>query len=198
MKRGIMIGAAAVFTAVIIYVLLPSQKIDFNTQVKPIINKKCIACHGGVKRESEFNLLFRTDAMAKAESGKLAIIPGNASGSELIRRIKSHDPEERMPYKKDPLTKEEIETLTQWIEEGAEWGDHWAYQPVKKQDLPSATDWTKNDIDRFIVERLEKENRKPSAEAKKETLLRRVSLDLIGMPASEKLSKEFLSSQDPK
>src|ERR1051325_11197656 len=89
MKRGIMIGAAAVFTAVIIYVLLPSQKIDFNTQVKPIINKKCIACHGGVKRESEFSLLFRTDAMAKAESGKLAIIPGNASGSELIRRINS-------------------------------------------------------------------------------------------------------------
>jgi hypothetical protein len=197
MKRVIIVAATAVFTAVIIYTFRPSQKVDFNTQVKPIINKKCIACHGGVKRESDFSLLFRQDAMAKAKSGKFAIIPGNASGSELIRRINSHDPEERMPYKKDPLTKEEIEVLTEWINEGAQWGDHWAYQSVKKQELPASTDWTKNDIDRFIVEKLEDEDLKPSPEANKETLLRRVSLDLIGMPASGKLAQEFLSSQDP-
>ncbi len=197
MKRGIIIAAAALFTAVIIYALIPSSKIDFNTQVKPIINKKCIACHGGVKREAQFSLLFRQDAMAKAESGKFAIVPGNASGSELIHRIKSHDPEERMPYKKDPLTKEEVEILSRWIEEGAEWGDHWAYQSVKKQELPATTGWTKNDVDRFIIEKLDEQDLKPSPEASKEMLLRRVSLDLIGMPASEKLSKEFLSSQDP-
>jgi hypothetical protein len=197
MRRGIVIAAAALLTALVVYALIPSQKIDFNTQVKPIINKKCIACHGGVKRESDFSLLFRQDALAKAESGKLAIVPGNASGSELVRRINSHDPEERMPYKKDPLTNEEIEILTDWINEGAAWGDHWAYQSVKKQELPTATDWTKNDIDRFIIEKLEDEDLTPSAEANKETLLRRVSLDLIGMPASEKISKEYLSSQDP-
>ncbi|HEX8060155.1 MAG TPA: DUF1549 domain-containing protein, partial [Cyclobacteriaceae bacterium] len=198
MKRVIVIAALAVITAIIIYVIIPPSKVDFNTQVKPIINKKCIACHGGVKRESDFSLLFRQDAMAKAESGKFAIIPGDASTSELIRRINSHDPEERMPYKKDPLTKEEIEILTDWINEGAQWGDHWAYQSVKKQELPPATDWTKNDIDRFIIEKLDDEELKPSPEANKDMLLRRVSLDLIGMPASEKLSKEFLSSQDPK
>src|ERR1044071_10397632 len=167
MKRWIIIAAADVLTAAIIYALIPSQKIDFNTQVKPLINKKCIACHGGVKRESDFSLLFRQDAMVKAESGKLAIIPGNASGSELVRRINSHDPEERMPYKKDPLTKEEIRILTDWINEGAEWGDHWAYQSVKKQELPESTDWTKNDVDRFIIEKLSDEDLKPSNEANK-------------------------------
>ncbi|MEI9919338.1 MAG: DUF1553 domain-containing protein [Bacteroidota bacterium] len=197
MKRGIILAAAAVFTAVIVYALITSQKVDFNTQVKPIINKKCIACHGGVKREAQFSLLFRQDAMAKAESGKFAIVPGSSSSSELIHRIRSHDPEERMPYKKDPLTQEEIDILTQWIDEGAEWGDHWAYQSVKKQELPATTDWTKNDVDRFIIEKLDEIDLKPSPEANKETLLRRVSLDLIGMPASEKFSKEFLASQDP-
>lgn len=183
-----LIGAAAVAAIGITYLLMPSDKVDFNTQVKPILNKKCITCHGGVKREADFSLLFRQEAMAKAESGKFAIIPGDASGSELIRRITSHDPEVRMPYKKDPLTKNEIETLKQWINQGAEWGDHWAYQAVKKHD---------GSIDQFITEKLDEIGLKPSGEADKETLLRRVSLDLIGLPANEQLSKEFLSSQDP-
>ena len=196
--RKMLIGVVAVaLTGVVIFFSTRPDHVDFNTQVKPIINKKCITCHGGVKRESDFSLLFRQDALAKAESGKFAIIPGDASASELVRRINSRDPEERMPYKKDPLTKDEIEILTEWIKEGAEWGDHWAYQSVKKQELPAATDWTKNDIDRFIIQKLEDEEMKPSVEANKQTLLRRVSLDLIGMPASEKLSKEYLSSQDP-
>jgi len=196
MKKGIIIAALTVVTGVAIYLLIPSKDIDFNTQVKPILNKRCIICHGGVKREADFSLLFRQEAMAKSESGKLAIVPGDASGSELIRRITSHDPEVRMPYKKDPLTNDEIETLRQWINEGAKWGDHWAYQSVKEQQLPEDTEWAKNDIDRFILKKLDEEDLKPSPEANKEILLRRVSLDLIGMPASEKISKNFLSSQD--
>jgi hypothetical protein len=199
MKR-VLIFIALATIAITAGVLYYGQKksVDFNTQVKPILNKKCIACHGGVKRESDFSLLFRQEAMAKAESGKFAIIPGDASNSELVRRISSHDPEVRMPYKKDPLTNEEIETLTQWINEGAEWGDHWAYQAVKQQSLPEPADWTRNDIDRFILEKLRSEELEPSAEADKETMLRRVSLDLIGMPASESLREQFLSSGDPK
>jgi hypothetical protein len=197
MKRGILIAVVLAIVTVTIYFFIPSDKIDFNTQVKPILNKKCITCHGGVKREADFSLLFRQEAMAKAESGKFAIVPGDASGSELMRRITSHDPEVRMPFKKDPLTKAEIETLRQWIDEGAEWGDHWAYQSVKKQTLPDDNGWAKNDIDRFVVEKLKEVDLEPSAEASKETLIRRVSLDLIGMPAPEDLSKQFLSSQDP-
>src|SRR5688500_2342360 len=75
------------------------QDIDFNTQVKPIFNNKCISCHGGVKRKAGFSVLFRSEAMANTESGKPAIIPGKPDQSELIRRITLNDPEERMPYK---------------------------------------------------------------------------------------------------
>jgi hypothetical protein len=180
-----------------IFFFLPGDHVDFNTQVKPILNKKCIACHGGVKREADFSLLFRQEAMAKAESGRFAIVPGDASKSELIRRITSHDPEVRMPYKKDPLTNEEIETLRQWINEGAEWGDHWAYQSVKEQSVPVGSEWTANDIDKFILAKLKSVDLTPSVQADKETLLRRVSLDLIGMPAGDNLRKQYLNSSDP-
>jgi hypothetical protein len=194
----IFVGAAAITIGVAVFFLVKKDPINFNTQVKPILNKKCIACHGGVKREADFSLLFRQDAMTQAESGKFPIVAGDASNSELIRRISSHDPEVRMPYKKDPLTKGEIEILTQWINEGAEWGDHWAYQAVKQQQVPEGTEWTRNDVDRFILEKLKSEDLEPSAETDKETLLRRVSLDLIGIPASENVRKQFLSSNDPK
>ena len=112
------------------------EKIDYNTQVKPIFNKKCIACHGGVKAKADFSLLFREDALKPAKSGKYPIIPGDPDGSEMIRRITEKDPEERMPYKHEPLTKEEISILKRWIKQGAKWGDHWAYLPVKKIELP--------------------------------------------------------------
>lgn len=198
-KPVIVAGTAFVITIIVsLYFYNYRDPIDYNTEVKPIINKKCIACHGGVKREADFSLLFRQDAMGKTESGKQAIIPGDASESELIRRITSHDPEVRMPYKKDPLTDDEIETLRRWINEGAEWGDHWAYQAVKPQQVPEATDWTTNDVDRFILKKLNEVDLTPSAQADKEILLRRVSLDLIGMPAPENLQKQFLTSTDPK
>ncbi|MCW5911409.1 MAG: DUF1553 domain-containing protein [Cyclobacteriaceae bacterium] len=174
---------------------LPDSKIDYNTQVKPILNKKCISCHGGVKREADFSLLFRQEALAKAESGKYAIIPGDAAHSELVKRITATDPQERMPYKKEPLTKEEIDILTQWIEEGAAWGDHWAYVAVKEQTVPSKNDWTQNDIDAFILDQLKVQNLKPSPQADKATLLRRVSLDLIGMPAPEPIANRYMQDQ---
>lgn len=198
MKRPIIIVTALAVLAVgTVFIFSSDDQIDYNTQVKPILNKKCISCHGGVKREADFSLLFRQEAIAKAESGKYPIVPGDVSNSELIKRINSHDPEFRMPYKKEPLTKDEIKILTDWIDQGAKWGDHWAYQRVKEQELPEATDWTKNDVDKFILQKLDEEKLKPSPEADKETLLRRVSLDIIGMPASEKVSKEFLTSNDP-
>lgn len=179
------------------YWLSASSTIDFNTQVKPILNKKCIACHGGVKREAEFSLLFRNDALAKAESGLYAIVPGDPDHSELLARINSTDPEYRMPYKKEPLTNEEIRVLTDWIKQGANWGDHWAYQPVKEVEVPASSDWGKNNIDRFISNKLEELAMEPSPEATKEQLLRRVSLDLIGMPAPESLRAKYLNDTSP-
>jgi Protein of unknown function (DUF1549)/Protein of unknown function (DUF1553)/Planctomycete cytochrome C len=175
------------------------QKIDYSTQVKPIFNKKCIACHGGVKQKAGFSLLFREEALGNTESGKPAIIPGNPKESELIRRISLNDPEERMPYKHEPLSKEEINILTQWIEEGAAWGEHWAFVSVKEEETPDiSSPWIKNGIDPFILEKLNEEKLNPSAQADKPTLLRRVSLDLTGLPPEETTEKKFLADDSEK
>ncbi len=183
------------------------QTVDFNAQVKPIFNKKCITCHGGVRRKAGFSLLFRSEALEKNESGKPAIIPGDPEHSEMIRRLTVKDPEERMPYKHEALSKDEIEILKKWIKEGAQWGDHWAYVAVKPVEAPKPKsslfglipakkiDWAKNDIDYFIYDKLKQEKLSPSPEADKATLLRRVSLDLIGMPAPENLSQKFLNDK---
>ncbi|HRO70549.1 MAG TPA: DUF1549 domain-containing protein, partial [Chitinophagaceae bacterium] len=128
-----------------------------------------------------------------------AIIPGDPEGSEMIRRITISDPEERMPYKHEPLSKEEIGILKRWIRQGAKWGDHWAYLPVAETALPDVSSkWVRNDIDRFIFEKLDQEGLIPSGEADKPTLLRRVSLDLIGMYPSASLAQQYLKSNDDK
>src|SRR5580658_1764534 len=117
------IGVLVLLTAILYLSIVPeNQIIDFNTEVKPIFNKKCITCHGGVRQKGGFSLLFRSEALVKTESGKFAIIPGDPDHSELIRRISLKDPEERMPYKHDPLTAGEIKILKNWIKQGAKWG----------------------------------------------------------------------------
>lgn len=178
---------------------LPDKKIDFNADVKPILNKKCISCHGGVKANAGFSVLFREEAMAPTESGKPAIIPGHPERSEMIKRITNNDPEERMPYKHDPLSKKEIRILKQWIKQGAEWGLHWVYQPVTEIKPPKEKDpWIRNNIDKFIYEKLDKEDLKPSPQADKPTLLRRVSLDLIGMYPDNHIAQQYLQSTSDK
>ena len=179
--------------------LIPHKMIDFSADVKPILNKKCITCHGGVKQQAGFSVLFREDMFAPTKSGKRAVIPGDPDGSEMIRRITLTDPEERMPYKHPPLTKEEITILRTWIKQGAKWGDHWAYIPVKEVAIPDVKNpWIRNDIDKFIFEKIEQEKLKPSPQADKAALLRRVSLDLIGMLPSDSIAKPFLQSGDDK
>ncbi|CAN5815880.1 hypothetical protein BH10BAC2_BH10BAC2_26550 [soil metagenome] len=179
-----------------------TEKIDFSTQVKPIINKNCITCHGGVKAKANFSLLFREEALAKTESGKPAIIPGDADASEMIRRLTLTDPEERMPHEHEPLSKDDIEILRKWIDQGAQWGEHWAYVPLKPVEVPqpktffglisSKSNWAQNEVDNFIEEKLNEEKLKPSLQADKAILLRRVSLDIIGMPAPQPIADKFL------
>ena len=201
--------AAFILLAIILFLTfsMRRQTVDFNSQVKPIFNKKCITCHGGVRRKAGFSLLFRADALEKNESGKPAIIPGDPEHSEMIRRLTLKDPEERMPYKHKALSKDEINILKRWIKEGAQWGDHWAYVAVKPVEVPKPKpslfglisakkiDWAKNDIDYFIYDKLQQEKLSPSPEADKATLLRRVSLDLIGMPAPDSLAEKFLNDK---
>ena len=177
--------------------------VDYNAQVKPILNQKCISCHGGVKKKGGFSLLFREEALSPTESGKPAIIPGDAKNSEFIKRLHSTDLEERMPYQENPLTKEETEILTRWIDEGAKFETHWSYLPVKAPQIPKKGFWrwfskeSGNEIDKYIDEKLEEHELERSPQASKEVLLRRVSLDLIGIPAPEKIKQQFLNDQSP-
>ena len=103
------------------YFFSNNTRVDFNADVKPILNKNCISCHGGVRRQGGFSLLFREEALAKNKSGKIAIIPGDPANSELIKRLSLIDSEERMPYKHPALSKHEISILSNWIKQGALW-----------------------------------------------------------------------------
>ena len=161
-KKILLISLLLVAGVVAMIFFSQSERIDFNTEVKPILNKKCIICHGGVKQKGGFSLLFREEALGNTESGKPAIIPGKPGESELIRRITANDPDERMPYKHEPLSKAEINILRQWIKQGAQWGEHWAYVPVKQEEVPDYNNkWIRNDIDQFIYKKLKEEKLNP-------------------------------------
>ncbi len=191
------------------FILINHQPpVDFTTQVKPIINKNCITCHGGVRQKGGFSLLFRDEALAKTESGKYGIVPGDAGNSEMIRRLSLKDPEERMPYKHDRLSNDDIDMLTRWVKEGAHWGQHWAYAPVKPVSVPqpatffglykTKSSWAANEVDYFIEQKLNEQKLSPSAQADKNTLLRRASLDIIGMPAPDRLANKYLNDASDK
>lgn len=177
--------------------------VDYSTQIKPILNKKCITCHGGVKKNGGFSLLFEEEAKGPTDSGHPAIIPGKPHRSEFIKRITSKDPNYRMPPEGTELTDEEIDLLTRWVKEGAVWGEHWAFvapQPVAPPVVEVAqgtvsnfqpSTWIKNDIDRFVLARLQQEQLQPSPQADCATLLRRVSLDLIGLPPTPEQVEQF-------
>lgn len=170
------------------------EKIDFNAKVRPILNKNCIACHGGVKQSGGFGLVFRENALGKTVNGNIGVVPGHPKKSEMISRITHKDPEMRMPLEREPLSKEEIKTLTKWVEQGAEWEDHWAYLEPKKSETPSfESDWGNNEIDAFVHKRMEENELSPNEEADPYDLVRRVYLDLIGLPPTTNQIKAFLN-----
>ena len=136
--------------------------------------------------------------MRKTDSGKPAIIPGNPDDSELMRRLRSKDSEERMPYHTQPLEPAEIAKISDWIKEGAHWADHWAYIPPKSQSVPAVeAGKAANPIDNFILAKLQQEQLQPSPRADKATLLRRLSLDLTGLPPTEKELQVFMQDKSP-
>lgn len=173
------------------------KEIDFNKQIRPILNNKCLVCHGGVKQQGDLSFLFPETAVLPAQSGKYAIVPGSSTKSELIHRIRHNNPELRMPLDADPLLEEEIDLLEQWIEEGAEWETHWAYLPISKDiEVPSTqSSWVSNEIDHFVLEELKMQELSPNDPATKSDLLRRVSLDLTGLPPTLSETKIFLTDE---
>lgn len=183
--------------------------IDYSTQVKPILNKNCIHCHGGVKQSGGFSLLNREQALAATDSEHPAIVPFEPENSELIKRLTDSNPERRMPFENEPLPEKDIQILTQWIAEGAEWGTHWAYKSVEKVELPHEhapqkaflgepeAGWGRNGIDQFILEKMKELDLSPNIAAQKHILLRRVSLDLTGLPPKQSLTHAFLAAENP-
>ena len=175
--------------SVVLWLSVPKEEIDYNTQVKPILNNQCISCHGGVKQSGGFSLLFEEEAKGNTAAGIPAIIPHSPAKSEMIKRITTKNPEERMPLDKDPLSKEEIKILKKWVKQGAKWDRHWAYTPVLKTEASDKfihnkeyKTWANNDIDFFIYEKLKEKGLKTSERADLSVLARRLSLDIIGLP----------------
>lgn len=178
---------------------LTSDKIDYNRDVKPIINKKCISCHGGVKKQGGFSFLFEDEAKAKLKSGAFAIVPFKPNQSEIIKRISSSDEDERMPYKHDALSKAEIKIFTDWIKQGAKWGIHWSYILVKAPQIPSEnSSWIQNNIDQYILKNIKAEKLNTSDQAPAQVLARRASMDIIGFQDKGKFSKKFLEEPSDK
>ncbi len=158
-----------------------------------------MSCHGGVRQSGGLSFLFPEMARDTLDSGNFAIVPGSSKKSALIQRVKEEDPELRMPPEGPGLTPDEIETLANWIEQGAEWDDHWAYKPPNPDIQPPLIDneQFENPIDQFVVDRLTQEGLSLSEKADKSTLLRRVSFDLTGLPPDPELVDSFLSDQSP-
>ncbi|MEM9929043.1 MAG: DUF1553 domain-containing protein, partial [Bacteroidota bacterium] len=172
--------------------------LSFNTHIRPIFNAKCVSCHGGVKQAGGFGLVFREDALVETTSGRYAIVPGQPGKSEVLRRILHDDPELRMPLDGAPLSEEETDLIRRWIEQGAKWEAHWAYQPITSPQVPTTTsDWPLNPVDNFILAQLKKDSLSPARMAEKSMLLRRVSLDLTGLPPSPDLTVRYLQDTRP-
>jgi hypothetical protein len=175
------------------------KPVDFDHDIRPILAENCYACHGPDEKVRMASLHFDTREGAFAKPG--VIEPGNSQGSRLIQRITHTDPAMHMPppVTGKALTSTQIGLLRRWIDEGASWNLHWAFQAPRRPPLPEVKDksWPNNPIDSFILARLEREGLRPSPEADKATLLRRVSLDLTGLPPTLAELDSFLADLSP-
>lgn len=172
--------------------------IDFNRDIRPILSNNCFFCHGPDEKHREADLRLDTKAGAFAS----AIVPGKLKESALIERIISTDDDIKMPPADSgkSLKPEEIELIKRWVQSGAAWQEHWAYVKPERAKLPKVkqADWPRNAIDYFVLSRLEKEGLKPSPEADRRTLVRRLYLDLLGLPPTAEEVDAFVNSKDPK
>ena len=176
------------------------EKVDFNYHVKPILSDRCYSCHGPDEKSRRAGLRLDQEktAFMKLSSGRTAIDPGSISGSEMAHRILSEDPEEVMPTPESnlSLTNTEKAILLKWIEQGAEWKEHWSFLPVQKVSISSSHQY-KNPIDHFILKKLQTKGLDFSSMSSKEKLIRRLYFDLTGLPPSIDDVESFVKSTNP-
>jgi hypothetical protein len=188
--------------------------VDFARDVQPILKSRCLSCHDSRRHRGDLRLDVRANTLRGGESGKPTVVPGNSQKSELLRRITTSDDDEVMPPSGKRLSDAQVKLLRNWIDGGAIWPDalagddapwkrHWAFRApvrpplpaVRGEPSPDAAEWVRNSIDRFVLTRLEKEGLQPSPEADRVTLIRRLSLDLIGLPPTLSDVDAFLADK---
>ncbi|MBM3458809.1 MAG: DUF1549 domain-containing protein, partial [Armatimonadetes bacterium] len=179
----------------------PSGPVQFRRDVLPLLSDRCYGCHGpGVKEPAAgLRLDLRERALARLTSGRTAVTPGRPEASELVRRILARDHRIMPPAGGKTLSAGEKELLRRWVADGAPYQKHWAFEPAVRPAAPVVreTRWPRSDLDRFVLARLEKEGLRPAPEAARETLIRRLSLDLTGLPPTPAEVDAFLADRSP-
>ena len=178
--------------------VLGAEDVDFNRDIRPLLAANCFACHGPDQKERQADLRLDTqEGLYGERDNGVAVVANDLANSELFRRITASDPEERMPPAdfNRQLKPEEIEQLRRWIEAGAPFAQHWSFVPPKRHEPPPVNDpsWVRNPVDQFVLASLESEGLKPSPPSDDRTLLRRVTLDLTGLPPTPEEIDEFLA-----
>ncbi len=176
--------------------------VDFNRQIRPILSNHCFACHGPDEKVREAGLrLDLEEGLFEKRGNYRLVVPGDSSESRLFQRISAEHEAARMPPSRfdRQLSQEQVDLIQRWIEEGAQWQNHWAFVAPRRPTVPRVRNraWARNPIDRFILARLEKEGLEPSPETDRVTLLRRVTLDLTGLPPSLDEIEAFLTDDSP-
>jgi mono/diheme cytochrome c family protein len=179
------------------------EAVQFNRDIRPILSDNCFQCHGPDSAPRKADLRLDVEAVAKRDvDGARPIAPGKLEDSQVYRRITSTDAEERMPPPASGkrLSAAQVELIARWIREGATWEKHWAFIPIARPSIPrvSGAAWLRNPIDAFLLARLEAEGLAPSAEADSTTLIRRVTLDLTGLPPTPQEVDDFLADGSPR
>ncbi len=197
-------NVASIIAVTAATVVPPAWAVDFRSDVRPILSDRCYACHGpdAATRMSPLRLDTEAGVFAPLSDGKPAIVRGKPEASELIRRLETTDVARRMPPEAlghAPLSTAQVETLKEWVREGALWSRHWAFEPLRKPlDSKASEDWARNQIDRFVLRPMREAGLEPSAPADRAKLLRRVTLDLTGLPPTADEVREFLADPSPK
>jgi mono/diheme cytochrome c family protein len=199
---ALLIASGALCTLADAVVAADEPQIDFNRDVRSILAENCFQCHGPDSRQRQADLRLDTLDGSRADiDGNRAVVPGKPAESHLMTRILANDEEERMPPAETgkSLTTGQIETLRRWIKSGAEYAEHWAFAPLDPGSLPyvSNVGWPKNPIDTHVLRRLEQKSIQPSPPASRETLIRRVHLDLLGVPPLVDEVEEFVNDNRP-
>lgn len=203
MKRRLtLLILAACCAAPSVLTAAETNPVSFINDVRPILSDKCYACHGPDANQRMAGLRLDTKEGAFAETnGYAVILPGDPDNSVLVQRLRSGDPDFRMPppHAPRPITPEQIETLVEWVRQGAVWEEHWAYVPPKRPAQPQVQNesWASNPIDRFVLARLEAEGLQPSPAADKRALIRRLAFDLTGLPPTPEETDAYMNDARP-